>query len=31
VRRARLAVSAAAQQVLRNGFRLLGFSAPDQM
>jgi arginyl-tRNA synthetase len=31
VRRARLAVSAAAQQVLRNGFRLLGLSAPEQM
>lgn len=30
-RRARLAVSAAVQQVLRNGFRLLGLSAPDQM
>jgi arginyl-tRNA synthetase len=31
VRRARLAVSAAVQQVLRNGFRLLGLSAPDRM
>lgn len=31
VRRARLAVSAAVQQVLRNGFRLLGLSAPEQM
>jgi arginyl-tRNA synthetase len=31
VRRARLAASAAAQQVLRNGFRLLGLSAPEQM
>ena len=31
VRRARLAASAAVQQVLRNGFRLLGLSAPDQM
>ena len=30
-RRARLAVSAAVQQVLRNGFRLLGLSAPEQM
>lgn len=31
VRRARLATSAAVQQVLRNGFRLLGLSAPEQM
>lgn len=31
LRRARLAVSAAVQQVLRNGFRLLGLSAPEQM
>jgi arginyl-tRNA synthetase len=31
VRRARLAASAAVQQVLRNGFRLLGLSAPDSM
>jgi len=31
VRRARLAASAAIQQVLRNGFRLLGLSAPHQM
>lgn len=31
VRRARLASSAAVQQVLRNGFRLLGLSAPEQM
>jgi len=31
VRRAKLAASAALQQVLRNGFRLLGLSAPDQM
>ena len=31
IRRARLAVSAAVQQVLRNGFRLLGLSAPDRM
>lgn len=31
VRRAKLAASAAVQQVLRNGFRLLGLSAPDQM
>ncbi len=31
VRRARLAASAAVQQVLRNGFRLLGLSAPEQM
>src|ERR1043166_7926678 len=31
VRRARLAVSAAVQQVLRNGFRLLGLSAPERM
>jgi len=31
VRRARLAVSAAVQQVLRNGFGLLGLSAPDRM
>jgi arginyl-tRNA synthetase len=31
VRRARLAVSAAVQQVLRNGFRLLGLSAPESM
>ncbi|HLY74326.1 MAG TPA: DALR anticodon-binding domain-containing protein, partial [Planctomycetota bacterium] len=30
-RRARLAVSAAVQRVLRNGFRLLGLSAPEQM
>jgi arginyl-tRNA synthetase len=30
-RRARLAASAAVQQVLRNGFRLLGLSAPEQM
>jgi arginyl-tRNA synthetase len=30
-RRAKLAASAAVQQVLRNGFRLLGLSAPDQM
>ena len=30
-RRARLAVSAAVQQVLQNGFRLLGLSAPEQM
>jgi len=31
VRRAKLAASAAVQQVLRNGFRLLGLSAPEQM
>lgn len=31
VRRARLAASAAVQQVLRNGFRLLGLSAPERM
>jgi arginyl-tRNA synthetase len=31
VRRARLAVGAAVQQVLRNGFRLLGLSAPERM
>ena len=31
VRRAKLAVSAAVQQVLRNGFRLLGLSAPESM
>jgi len=31
VRRARLAVSAAVQQVLRNGFGLLGLSAPERM
>ncbi len=31
VRRTRLAVSAAVQQVLRNGFRLLGLSAPESM
>jgi arginyl-tRNA synthetase len=31
VRRARLAVSAAVQQVLRNGFKLLGLSAPERM
>lgn len=31
IRRAKLAASAAVQQVLRNGFRLLGLSAPDQM
>jgi len=31
VRRAKLAASAAVQQVLRNAFRLLGLSAPDQM
>jgi arginyl-tRNA synthetase len=31
VRRAKLAASAAIQQVLRNAFRLLGLSAPDQM
>lgn len=31
VRRAKLAASAAVQQVLRNGFRLLGLSAPDSM
>jgi arginyl-tRNA synthetase len=30
-RRAKLAASAAVQQVLRNGFRLLGLSAPEQM
>jgi len=30
-RRARLAVSAAVQQVLRNGFGLLGLSAPEKM
>ncbi len=30
-RRARMAASAAVQQVLRNGFRLLGVSAPEQM
>jgi arginyl-tRNA synthetase len=30
-RRARLAASAAVQQVLRNGFRLLGLSAPEKM
>lgn len=30
-RRARLAVSATVQQVLRNGFRLLGISAPEKM
>jgi arginyl-tRNA synthetase len=31
VRRAKLAASAAVQQVLRNGFRLLGLSAPESM
>jgi arginyl-tRNA synthetase len=31
VRRAKLAASAAVQQVLRNGFRLLGLGAPEQM
>ncbi|HEX7896451.1 MAG TPA: DALR anticodon-binding domain-containing protein, partial [Planctomycetota bacterium] len=31
IRRAKLAASAAVQQVLRNGFRLLGLSAPEQM
>ncbi len=31
VRRAKLAVSAAVQQVLRNGFTLLGLSAPTEM
>jgi arginyl-tRNA synthetase len=31
VRRAKLAASAAIQQVLRNAFRILGLSAPDQM
>lgn len=31
VRRTRLAVGAAVQQVLRNGFRLLGLSAPESM
>jgi arginyl-tRNA synthetase len=31
LRRARLAASAAIQRVLRNGFRLLGISAPEQM
>jgi arginyl-tRNA synthetase len=31
VRRAKLAACAAIQQVLRNGFRLLGLSAPEQM
>lgn len=31
LRRARLATTAAVQQVLRNGFRLLGLSAPEQM
>jgi arginyl-tRNA synthetase len=31
VRRAKLAACAAIQQVLRNGFRLLGLSAPGQM
>ncbi len=31
VRRAKLAASASVQQVLRNGFRLLGLSAPDSM
>lgn len=31
VRRAKLAASSAVQQVLRNGFRLLGLSAPEQM
>ena len=31
VRRARLAVGAAIQQLLRNGFRLLGLSAPERM
>jgi arginyl-tRNA synthetase len=31
VRRAKLAASAAVQQVLRNGLRLLGVTAPDQM
>jgi arginyl-tRNA synthetase len=31
IRRAKLAASAAVQQVLRNGLRLLGLSAPDQM
>ena len=31
VRRARLAASAAVQQVLRNGFGLLGLSAPERM
>jgi arginyl-tRNA synthetase len=31
IRRAKLAASAAVQQVLRNGLRLLGISAPDQM
>ncbi len=31
IRRAKLAVSSAVQQVLRNGFRLLGLSAPDRM
>ena len=30
-RRAKLAVSAAVQQVLRNGFKLLGLSAPERM
>jgi arginyl-tRNA synthetase len=31
VRRAKLAACAGVQQVLRNGFRLLGLSAPEQM
>ncbi|HYF00478.1 MAG TPA: arginine--tRNA ligase [Planctomycetota bacterium] len=31
LRRARLATASAVQQVLRNGFRLLGLSAPEQM
>jgi arginyl-tRNA synthetase len=31
IRRAKLAASAAVQQVLRNGFRLLGLSAPESM
>ena len=31
LRRARLAVSAATQIVLRNGFRILGLTAPDRM
>jgi arginyl-tRNA synthetase len=31
VRRAKLAASAAIQQVLRNAFRILGLSAPEQM
>jgi arginyl-tRNA synthetase len=31
LRRARLAVGAAIQQLLRNGFRLLGLSAPERM